>query len=224
MKQSENWIISKLFNNNSSQPAYSLVWVRRKICQHYKRSRLRYLIFQVVTLIRQRCTIFSLRHLNTLLYFFPLRSFLLPPPTALLRPVADSELVKSSNMSYTWHSRGNLRCRDSDSKEKVKKSTGRIFDRRKIRTFTRIRDHDFSQAATRRCNIFAILFRMVATLFQHCNAVLRRIVSYNITLTVRKFRRTAVQSSVWTAKNIERSRVNDVSGQIFLAGRKFFKQ
>ena len=82
----------------------------------------------------------------------------------------------------------------------------------------------FAQAATRCCNIVAILFRMVATLFQHCNAVLRRIVSYNITLTVRKFRRIAVQSSVWTAKNIERSRVNDVSGQIFLAGRKFFKQ
>ena len=116
--------------------------------------------------------------------FFPLCSFLLPAPTALPGPVADSGLVKSSNLSYTWHSRGNLRCRDSDSKEKVKKSTGRIFDRLKIRTFTRIRDHDFSQAATRRCNIFAILFRMVATLFQHCNAVLRRIVSYNITLTV----------------------------------------
>ena len=55
--------------------------------------------------------------------FFPLRSFLLPAPTALLRPVADSGLVKSSNLSYTWHSRGSLRCRDSDSKEKVKKAT-----------------------------------------------------------------------------------------------------
>ena len=54
----------------------------------------------------------------------------------------------------------------------------------------------FAQAATRRCNIVVILFRMVATLFQHYNAVLRRIVSYNITLTVRKFRRIAVQSSV----------------------------
>ena len=54
----------------------------------------------------------------------------------------------------------------------------------------------FAQAATRRCNIVAILFRMVATLFQHCNAVLRRVVSYNITLTVRKFRRIAVQSSM----------------------------
>ena len=29
--------------------------------------------------------------------FFPLRSFLLPAPTALLRPVADLGLVKSSN-------------------------------------------------------------------------------------------------------------------------------
>ena len=127
--------------------------------------------------------------------FFPLGCFLLPAPTALLRPVADSGLVKSSNMSYTWHSRESLRCRDSDSKEKVKKSTGRIFDRLKIRTFTRIRNHA-AHAATRRCNIVAILFRMVATLFQHCNAVLRRIVSYNITLTVRKFRCIAVQSSL----------------------------
>ena len=66
--------------------------------------------------------------------FFPLRSFLLPAPTALLRPVADSGLVKSSNLSYTWHSRGSLRCRDSDSKEKVKKETGRIFDRLKIQS------------------------------------------------------------------------------------------
>ena len=128
--------------------------------------------------------------------FSPLRSFLLPAPTALLRPVPDSGLVKSSNLSYTWHSKGSLRCRDSDSKEKVKKATGRIFDRLKMRTFTRIRDYDFSQAATRGCNIVAILFQMVATLFQHCNAVLRRIVSYNITLTVRKSRRIAVQSSV----------------------------
>ena len=54
----------------------------------------------------------------------------------------------------------------------------------------------FAQAATRRCNIVAILFRMVATLFRHCNAVLRRIVQYNIILTVRKFRRIAVQSSL----------------------------
>ena len=128
--------------------------------------------------------------------FFPFGFFLLPAPTALLRPVADSGSVKSSNLSYTWHSRGSLRCRDSDSKEKVKKATGRIFDWLKIRTFTRIRDHDFSQAATRRCKIFAILFRMVATLFQHCNAVLRRIVQHNITLTVRKFRRIALQSSM----------------------------
>ena len=126
--------------------------------------------------------------------FFPFGFFLLPAPTALLRPVADSGSVKSSNLSYTWHSRGSLRCRDSDSKEKVKKATGRIFDWLKIRTFTRIRNH--AHAATRRCNIVAILFRMVATLFQHCNAVLRRIVSYNITLTVRKFRRIAVQSSM----------------------------
>ena len=51
----------------------------------------------------------------------------------------------------------------------------------------------FAQAATRRCNTVARLFQMVATLF---NAVLRRVVSYNITLTVRKFRRIAVQSSV----------------------------
>ena len=50
----------------------------------------------------------------------------------------------------------------------------------------------FAHAAIRRCNIVEILFRLVATLFQHCNAVLRRIVSYNITLTVRKFRRIAV--------------------------------
>ena len=211
MKQSKNWIISKLFNNNSSRRAYSLVWVRRKICQHYKRSRLRYFIFQVVTLISQRCTIFSLRHLNTLLYFFPLGSFLHPAPTALLRPVADSGLVKSSNLSYTWHSRGSLRCPDSESKKKKKKATGRIFDRLKIWTFTQnslkgdvtrddLRPRFLVQAVTRRCNIVAILFRMVATLFQHCNTVLRRIISYNITLTVRKFRRTAVQSSMWTTK------------------------
>ena len=139
--------------------------------------------------------------------FSPLRSFLLPAPTALLRPVADSGLAKSSNLSYTWHSRGSLRCRDSDSKEKVKKATGRIFDRLKIRTFTRnslkcdvtrddLQQRFLAQAVTRRCNIVAILFRMVATLFQHCNAVLWRIVSYNITLTVRKFRRIAVQSSM----------------------------
>ena len=139
--------------------------------------------------------------------FLPLGCFLLPAPTASLRPVADSGLVKSSNLSFTWHSRGRLRCRDSDSKEKLKKATGRIFDRLKIRTFTQnslkggVTRHDsqqrfLAQAVTRRCNIVAILFRMVATLFQHCNAVLRRIVSYNITLTVRKFRRIAVQSSM----------------------------
>ena len=139
--------------------------------------------------------------------FFPLRSFLLPAPTASLRPVADSGLVKSSNLSFTWHSRGRLRCRDSDSKEKLKKATGRIFDRLKIRTFTQnslkggvtrddLQQRFLAQAVTRHCNIVAILFRMVATLFQHCNAVLRRIVSYNITLTVRKFRRIAVQSSM----------------------------
>ena len=166
MKQSENWIISKLFNNNthSSQRAYSLMWVRGRICQHYKRSRLPYFIFQVVTLISQRCTIFSVRHLNTLLYFFPLRSFLLPVPTALLRPVADLGLVKSSNLSYTWHSRGNLRCRDSNSKEKIKKSTGRIFDRLKIRTFTRIRNHDFSRKPQ----------HGVATLLRYCFEWLQR--------------------------------------------------
>ena len=139
--------------------------------------------------------------------FFPLCSFLLPVPTALPGPVADSGLVKSTNLSYTWHSRGSLRCRDSESKEKVKKATGRIFDRLKIQTLTRnslkgditrddLQQRFFAQAVTRRCNIVAILFRMVATLFQHCNAVLRRIVSYNITLTVRKFRRIAVQSSM----------------------------
>ena len=139
--------------------------------------------------------------------FFPLGCFLLPAPTALLRPLADSGLVKSSNLSYTWHSRGSLRCRDSDSKEKVKKATGRIFDRLKIRTFTRnslkgdvTRDDSqqrfLVQAVTQRCNIVALLFRMIATLFQHCNPVLRRIVPYNITLTVRKFRRIAVQSSM----------------------------
>ena len=139
-----------------------------------------------MTLISQRCTIFSLRLLNTLLYFFPLCSFLLPAPTALLRPVADSGLVKSSNLSYTWHSRGSLGCRDSDSKEKVKKETGRIFDRLKIQSnvHSNSQQRFFAQATTRCCNIVAILFRMVATLFQHCNAVLRRIVSYNITLTV----------------------------------------
>ena len=140
--------------------------------------------------------------------FLPPRSFFLPAPTAAsLRPAADSELVKSSNLSYTWHSRGSLRCRDSDSKEKVKKATGQIFDRLKIQTFTRnclkcdvtrddLQQRFLAQAVTRRCNIVAILFRMVATLFQHCNAVLRRIVSYNITLTLRKCRRIAVQSSM----------------------------
>ena len=75
------------------------------------------------------------------------------------------------------------------------------------RTFTRnslkgdvTRDdsqHRFlARAVTRHSNIVAILFRMVATLFQHCNAVLRRIVSYNMTLTVRKFRRIAFQRSM----------------------------
>ena len=139
--------------------------------------------------------------------FLPLGCFLLPAPTASLRPVADSGLVKSSNLSFTWHSRGRLRCRDSDSKEKLKKATGRIFDRLKIRTFTQnslkggvtrddLQQRFLAQAVTRHCNIVAILFRMVATLFQHCNAVLRRIVSYNITLTVPKFRRIAVQSSM----------------------------
>ena len=139
--------------------------------------------------------------------FLPLGCFLLPAPTASLRPVADSGLVKSSNLSFTWHSRGRLRCRDSDSKEKLKKATGRIFDRLKIRTFTQnslkggvtrddLQQRFLAQAVTRHCNIVAILFRMVATLFQHCNAVLRRIVSYNTTLTVPKFRRIAVQSSM----------------------------
>ena len=130
--------------------------------------------------------------------FFPLHSFLHPAPTALLRPVADSGLVKSSNLSYTWHSRGSLGCRDSDSKEKVKKETGRIFDRLKIQSnvHSNSQQRFFAQAATRYCNTVAILFRMVATLFQHCNAVLWRIVSYNITLTERKFRRIALQSSL----------------------------
>ena len=182
MKQSENWIISKLFNNNSSRRAYSLVWVQGKICQHYKQSRLRYFIFKVVTLIKPEMYNILIATSQHTSLFFPLRSFLLPAPTALLRPVADSGLVKSSNLSYTWHSRGSLRCPDSDSKEKVKKATGRIFDRLKIRTFTRnrlkgdvtrddLQQRFFAQAATRRCNIVAILFRMVATLFQHCNAV-----------------------------------------------------
>ena len=211
MKQSENWIISKLFNNNSSRRAYSLVWLRGKICQHYKQSRLRYFIFKVVTLIKPEMYNILIAISQHTSLFFPLRSFLLPTPTALLRPVADSGLVKRSNLSYTWHLRGNLRCRESDSKEKVKKATGRIFDRLKIRTFTRnslkgdITREDSQkrflvQAVPRRCNIVAILFRMVATLFQHCNPVLRRIVPYNITLTVRKFRRIAVQSSMWTTK------------------------
>ena len=135
--------------------------------------------------------------------FLPLGCFLLPAPTASLRPVADSGLVKSSNLSFTWHSRGSLRCRDSESKEKVKKATGRIFDRLKIRPFTQnslkggvtrddLQQRFLAQAVTWHCNIVAILFRMVATLFQHCSTVLRRIVSYNITLTVRKFRRIAV--------------------------------
>ena len=139
--------------------------------------------------------------------FLPLGCFLLPAPTASLRPVADSGLVKGSKLSCTWHSRGSLRCRDSDSKEKVKKATGRIFDRLKIQTLTRnslkggvtrddLQQRFLAQAVTRRCNIVAILFRMVATLFQHCNAVLRRIAQYNITLTVRKFRGIAVQSSM----------------------------
>ena len=139
--------------------------------------------------------------------FLPLGCFLLPAPTASLRPVADSGLVKGSKLSCTWHSRGSLRCRDSDSKEKVKKATGRIFDRLKIQTLTRnslkggvtrddLQQRFLAQAVTRRCNIVAILFRMVATLFRHCNAVLRRIAQYNITLTVRKFRGIAVQSSM----------------------------
>ena len=116
MKKSENWIISKLFNNNnSSRPAYSLVWVRRKNFQHYKRSRLRYFIFKVVTLIKPEMYNILIATSQHTSLFFPLRSFLLPTPTALLRPVADSGLVKSSNLSYTWHSRGSLRCRDSDS-------------------------------------------------------------------------------------------------------------
>ena len=96
--------------------------------------------------------------------FSPLRSFLHPAPTALLRPVADSGLVKSSNLSYTWHSRGSLRCQDSDSKEKVKKATGRIFDQLKIRTFTRIRNHDFSRKPQ----------HGVATLLRYCFEWLQR--------------------------------------------------
>ena len=121
-----------------------------------------------MTLISQRCTILLLRHLNTLLYFFPLRSLLLPAPTALLRPVADLGLVKSSNLSYTWHSRGNLRCRDSNSKEKIKKSTGRIFDRLKIRTFTRIRNHDFSRKPQ---HGVATLLRYCLEWLQHCSNI-----------------------------------------------------
>ena len=44
-------------------------------------------------------------------------------------------------------------------------------------------------SATQRCNIVATLFRIVTTLFQHCNAVLRkesslRIVSCNITTDI----------------------------------------
>ena len=44
-------------------------------------------------------------------------------------------------------------------------------------------------SATQRCNILATLFRIVTTLFQHCNAVLRkessfRIVSCNITTDI----------------------------------------
>ena len=188
-----------------------LVWVCRNICQHYKRSRLRYFIFKVVTLIKPEMYNILIATSQDTSLFLPLGCFLLPVPTASLRPVADSGLVKSSNLSFTWHSRGSLRCRDSESKEKVKKATGRIFDRLKIRTFTQnslkcgvTRDDSqqwfLAQAVTRRCNIVAILFRMVATFFQHCNAVLRRIVQYNITLTVRKFRRIAVQSSMWTTK------------------------
>ena len=34
------------------------------------------------------------------------------------------------------------------------------------------------------------------------------------TLTVRKFRRLSFQSSVWTGQNIDRSRVNEMSGQV----------
>ena len=100
--------------------------------------------------------------------FFPLHSFLLPAPTALLRPVADSGLVKSSNLSYTWHSRGSLRCQDSDSKEKVKKATGRIFDQLKIRTFTRIRNHDFSRKPQ---HGVATLLRYCLEWLQHCSNI-----------------------------------------------------
>ena len=164
MKQSENWIISKLFNNNSSRRAYSLVWVQGKICQHYKRSRLPYFIFKVVTLIKPEMYNVLIATSQHTSLFFPLGSFLLPAPTALLRPVADSGLVKSSNLSYTWHSRESLRCRDSDSKEKVKKATGRIFDRLKMRTFSRIRNHDFSRKPQ----------HGVATLLRYCFEWLQR--------------------------------------------------
>ena len=56
-----------------------------------------------------------------------------------------------------------------------------------------IRNDDFNFSATQRWNIVATLFRMVTTLFQHCNAVLRlksslRIVPCNITLTDAKCR------------------------------------
>ena len=81
------------------------------------------------------------------------------------RPVADSGLVKSSNLSYTWPSRGSLRCRDGDScKEKVKKATGRIFDRLKMRMFSRIRNHDFSRKPQ----------HGVATLLRYCFEWLQR--------------------------------------------------
>ena len=151
--------------------------------------------------------------------FFPLGCFLLPSPTALLRPVLDSGLVKSSNLSYTWHGTQEeiYDVETETAKRKSKRqqdefSTGWKFSR----TFTRIRNHDFSRKPQHGVATFLrYCFEWLHTLFQHCNAVLRRIVSYNITLTVRKFRRIAVQSSVWTAKNIERLRVNDVSAQIF---------
>ena len=42
-----------------------------------------------------------------------------------------------------------------------------------------------------------------------------RLSVHETTLTVRKFIRLAVQSSVWKSENIERSRVNEESGQIF---------
>ena len=176
MKQSENWIISKLFNNNSSRRAYSLVWVQGKICQHYKQSRLRYFIFKVVTLIKPEMYNILIATSQHTSLFSPLRSFLLPAPTALLRPVVDSGLVKSSNLSYTWHSRGSLRCRDSDSKEKVKRqqdefSTAWKFER-SLEFATTIFRASRNTALQHCCDIVSNGCNIVPTL-QRCVAAYR---------------------------------------------------